>query len=66
MAELGVARERAQLLAAGLVGISVTSAQFWLASGRRVAKDEAETLLAGLAWRGIAQFPVRSGTDSEA
>jgi AcrR family transcriptional regulator len=58
MSDTGVARERAELLAAGLVGISVTSAQFWLAGGRRVAKEEAEGLLAALAWRGIASFPL--------
>jgi AcrR family transcriptional regulator len=59
MADTGVSRARAELLAAGLVGAAVTSAQFWLAGGRRVAKEEAEVLLAALAWRGIASFPLQ-------
>src|SRR5215475_2105254 len=39
MADTGVARERAELLAAGLVGAAVTAAQFWLAGGRQVPKE---------------------------
>jgi AcrR family transcriptional regulator len=59
MADTGVARERAELLAAGLVGAAVTAAQFWLATGRRVPKDEATALMSALAWRGIASFPLQ-------
>src|SRR6266700_1771284 len=61
MADTGVSRAPAELLAAGLVGAAVTSAQFWLASGRRVAKEDAEALLAALSWRGIASFPLHGG-----
>jgi AcrR family transcriptional regulator len=59
MGDTGVDRAPAELLAAGLVGAAVTSAQFWLASGRRVGKDDAEALMATLAWRGIASFPLQ-------
>ena len=59
MADTGVAREPAELLAAGLVGISVSAAQFWLAAGRKVPKSDAEALLAALAWRGIGSFPLQ-------
>jgi AcrR family transcriptional regulator len=58
MADTGVSRARAELLAAGLVGAAETAARFWLAGGRQVAKSEAERLLASLAWRGIASFPL--------
>lgn len=58
MADTGVARDRARLLAAGLVGISVTSAQFWFSGGRAVPREDAEKLLAALAWRGIGSFPM--------
>ena len=51
-ADTGVPRGPAELLAAGLVGAAVTSAQFWLAGGRQVAKEFAEAMLATLAWRG--------------
>jgi AcrR family transcriptional regulator len=57
MVDTGVERARAELLAAGLVGAAVASAQFWLAGGRKVPRDAAEALMASLAWRGIASFP---------
>jgi AcrR family transcriptional regulator len=62
MSDTGVPRARAELLAAGLTGAAETAAQFWLASGRQVAKDEAEQLLAVLLWRGIASFPLQGET----
>ena len=59
MGDTGVDRAPAELLAAGLVGAAVTSAQFWLAGGRQVTKANAEALMAALAWRGIAHFPMQ-------
>jgi AcrR family transcriptional regulator len=59
MGDTGVDRAPAELLAAGLVGAAITSAQFWLAGGRQVDKDAAEALMATLAWRGIASFPMQ-------
>jgi len=58
MADTGVSRAPAELLAAGLVGAAETAARFWLAGGRQVDKPEAEQLVAALNWRGIASFPL--------
>jgi AcrR family transcriptional regulator len=58
MADTGVTRARAELLASGLVGAAETAARFWHARGRQVDKDEAEALLTALSWRGIASFPL--------
>jgi AcrR family transcriptional regulator len=58
MADTGVSRAPAELLAAGLVGAAITAAQFWLGSGRTVPKEDAERLLSALSWRGIASFPL--------
>ncbi|MGI5245697.1 TetR/AcrR family transcriptional regulator [Dactylosporangium sp. CA-139066] len=58
MADTGVSRARAELLASGLVGAAEIAARFWLANGRQVDKAEAETLLTTLSWRGIASFPL--------
>jgi len=58
MGDTGVGRAPAELLAAGLVGVAVTAARFWLAGGRQVPKDEAEHLVSTLAWRGIGGFPL--------
>jgi AcrR family transcriptional regulator len=59
MADTGVSRAPAELLAAGLVGAAITAAQFWLAGGRKVPKEDAERLLSALSWRGIASFPLQ-------
>ena len=65
MADTGVNRAPAELLAAGLVGAAVTAAQFWLAGGRQVAKEDAEALMSTLAWRGIASFPMHGEAHTE-
>ncbi|WP_432832022.1 TetR/AcrR family transcriptional regulator [Dactylosporangium sp. CA-092794] len=59
MADTGVSRARAELLASGLVGAAEIAARFWLAGGRQVDKAEAESLLTALSWRGIASFPLQ-------
>jgi AcrR family transcriptional regulator len=62
MADTGVSRARAELLAAGLAGAAEAAARFWLSHGRQVEKPSAEHLLATLAWRGIASFPLAEET----
>ncbi|UWP82089.1 TetR/AcrR family transcriptional regulator [Dactylosporangium fulvum] len=59
MADTGVSRARAELLASGLVGAAEIAARFWLTNGRQVEKAEAEALLTALSWRGIASFPLQ-------
>src|SRR3954447_13000187 len=54
ISDTGVSRERAELLASGLVGAAEVTAQFWLAGGRQLPKSEAVALVASLNWRGIA------------
>ncbi|WP_028923618.1 TetR/AcrR family transcriptional regulator [Pseudonocardia acaciae] len=56
--DAGLDRERARLLAVGLVGLSQVTAQYWLDSGRAVPQAEAVELMSRLAWRGIAHFPM--------
>ncbi len=62
ISDTGVSPDSAALLAAGLVGAAGQSAQYWLATGRRIPKDEAESLAAALVWRGIASFPLQGGS----
>jgi AcrR family transcriptional regulator len=59
MADTGLGRERAELLAAGLCGAAEIAARFWLTGGRQIPKSEAEALLSALSWRGIASFPLQ-------
>lgn len=56
--DAGLDTPRARLLAVGLVGLSQVTAQFWLDSGKTVPRDEAVALMSGLAWRGLAGFPL--------
>lgn len=58
MSDTGVGRAHAELLAAGLAGAAEVAARFWLAGGRQLPKPDAEALVAALAWRGIASFPL--------
>jgi AcrR family transcriptional regulator len=56
--DAGLDSSRARLLAVGLVGLSQVAAQYWLDSDQGVSRDEAVALLASLAWRGLAGFPL--------
>jgi AcrR family transcriptional regulator len=58
MADTGVSRARAEMLAAGLCGAAQAAARFWLAGGRAVSQEEAEQLITTLSWRGIGGFPL--------
>jgi AcrR family transcriptional regulator len=57
-ADAGMNRDRARLLAVGLIGLGQVGAQYWLDFGQAVPKDEAVALMASLAWRGLARFPL--------
>jgi AcrR family transcriptional regulator len=57
-ADAGLDEPRARLLAVGLVGLSQVAAQYWLDADGAVPRDEAVTLMTGLAWRGLAGFPM--------
>jgi AcrR family transcriptional regulator len=57
-ADAGLDRDRARLLAVGLVGLSQVTAQYWLDTGQAVPKEEAVELMSRLAWRGLAHFPM--------
>lgn len=59
--DTGVSSEEAHLLAMGLVGMGEVSARYWLSSQHSIPKEEAEQLVARLAWRGISGVPPRSG-----
>ncbi len=56
--DAGLDAPRARLLAVGLIGLSQVTAQYWLDSGPAVPREEAVALMAGLAWKGLAGFPL--------
>lgn len=63
MADTGVGRERAELLAFGLTGAAEMAARRWLVSKRSVPKEDAVELVATLTWRGISRFPLQGDAD---
>jgi AcrR family transcriptional regulator len=59
-ADAGLDEDAARLLAVGLVGLSQVTARFWLDADRKLAKEDAISLISTLAWRGIgAGFPLQ-------
>jgi len=66
-ADAGLDEGRARLLAVGLVGLSQVSARFWLAHHSTMSREEAVSLTATLAWRGIGGgFPLQHTTGETA
>lgn len=58
--DAGLNEDKARLLASGLVGLSQVSARFWLDNHNSISRDDAVSLIATLAWRGIgAGFPLQ-------
>ncbi|NUR09561.1 MAG: TetR/AcrR family transcriptional regulator [Nocardioidaceae bacterium] len=55
--DTGLPDEQSRLLAVSLVGMAQVSARFWLDTGDGIDQDDAATLVAGLAWRGIRGYP---------
>jgi AcrR family transcriptional regulator len=55
--DTGLPDEQARLLSVSLVGMAQVSARFWLDAKGSVDQDQAATLVAGLAWRGIRGYP---------
>lgn len=55
--DTGLSKSAAELLAAGLVGMGHVGARAWLSGDSDLSRDDAVTLAATLAWRGIGGFP---------
>ncbi|MHB9859240.1 TetR/AcrR family transcriptional regulator [Streptomyces sp. YIM S03343] len=58
--DTGLSRAESMLLASGLGGLAQVVARSWLHSDHSVPRDQAVQLLASLAWRGIAGFPLQA------
>ena len=56
--DTGLSDEASRLLAVALVGMAQVSARFWIDGEGEIPEDEAASLIASLAWRGISRFPL--------
>ncbi|MBV8931067.1 MAG: TetR/AcrR family transcriptional regulator [Kutzneria sp.] len=65
MADAGLDRDRARLLAVALTGASQVTARFWLEMDGAVSKQDAVDLISTLAWRGLGGgFPLQPSAES--
>jgi AcrR family transcriptional regulator len=55
--DAGLDDDEARLLSVGMVGLAQITARYWLSTCDRVPRDQAEQLVARLAWRGISGWP---------
>jgi AcrR family transcriptional regulator len=60
-----VSDDAAHLLGVGMVGTAQVSARYWLDGDRRMPQEEAEQIMARLAWRGISGFPLSDQGEAE-
>ncbi|GAA4681818.1 TetR/AcrR family transcriptional regulator [Nocardioides nanhaiensis] len=56
--DTGLPEEASRLLAVSLVGMAQVSARFWLIEAGGLERKQASDLVAALAWRGIAGYPL--------
>src|SRR3984957_1002028 len=61
--DAGLGEDEAHLLGMALVGMAQVSARYWLSTDRAIPKDEAEQLIARLAWRGISGWPMTGSAE---
>jgi len=54
-----------ELIGMGLSGMAHVAARYWLQKGRRMPREEAVRLLAGLTWRGIGAIPLHEERDRD-
>jgi AcrR family transcriptional regulator len=55
--DTGLSDEQSRLLSVSLVGMAQVSARFWLDIDGGIGQQDAASLIASLAWRGIRGFP---------
>ncbi|HEY0717308.1 MAG TPA: TetR/AcrR family transcriptional regulator [Streptosporangiaceae bacterium] len=56
--DAGIPEDAAHLLGVGLVGTAQVSARYWLRTGQGIPQEDAEQMMARLAWRGISGWPL--------
>src|SRR3984885_4286237 len=55
--DAGLSVDEAHLLSVGMVGMAQVTARYWLRTRDHIPREEAEQLVARLAWRGISGWP---------
>jgi AcrR family transcriptional regulator len=59
--DTGLPEEESVLLGVALAGMANTTARYWVATGKKIPREDADRLVAMLSWRGIRGFPKADG-----
>jgi AcrR family transcriptional regulator len=55
--DTGLPEEESELLGVAMAGMAHVTARYWLESGRKLTRAQADQLIGQLSWRGIRGFP---------
>ncbi len=64
--DTGLPEQETVLLGVALAGMAHTTARYWVGSGKRIPREDADRLVAQLSWRGIRGFPKADGGSPKA
>lgn len=56
--DTGLPQEAAMLLGVGLIGSAQVTARHWLERDSKLSRQQAQTLVTNIIWRGISGFPI--------
>lgn len=59
--DTGLPEQESVLLGVALAGMANTTARYWVATGKKIPREDADRLVAMLSWRGIRGFPKADG-----
>jgi AcrR family transcriptional regulator len=59
--DTGLPEPEAVLLGVALAGMANTTARYWVGTGKKIPREDADRLVAQLSWRGIRGFPKADG-----
>jgi AcrR family transcriptional regulator len=59
--DTGLPEQEALLLGVALAGMAHTTARYWVTSGKKIPREDADRLVTQLSWRGIRGFPKADG-----
>lgn len=62
--DTGLPQEAAMLLGVGLIGSAQVTARHWLERDSKLSREQAQSLVTNIIWRGISGFPINQAPNS--
>ena len=63
--DTGLPQEAAMLLGVGLIGSAQVTARHWLERDSKLTRQQAQTLVTNIIWRGISGFPINQSKEPQ-